>query len=38
MGVGRTAEMVSVVSGREELVMFVTADGENNARKIFRRA
>jgi len=36
MSVGRTAEMVSVVSGREALVMFVSADGEDPEKAIFR--
>jgi hypothetical protein len=38
MIVSRTEEVVSVVSDSEVLVMFVTADSEDNARKILRRA
>ena len=38
MGFGRTAEGVNVVREKEVLVMFVTADGEDLARKFFRRA
>ena len=34
MCVGRKAEWVSVVSGGEVLVMFVTVDGEGTARII----
>jgi len=37
MSVSRTAEGVSIVSESEGLVMFVNADGEDNARKIFKR-
>jgi hypothetical protein len=38
MSVGRTVEGVSVVSDSEMLVMFVTADGEDNPRKISSKA
>jgi len=35
MGVGRTLQGVRVVSDREMLVVFVTADSEDPAKKIF---
>jgi hypothetical protein len=38
MCVRRTAEVVSVVSEWEVVVMFLTVEGEGTAGKIFRRA
>jgi hypothetical protein len=38
MSFGRTGEGLRVVGESEVLVMFVTADGEDTARNVFRRA